>query len=90
MGNGSPSNLTDIGTNQIRMLNETIRILSDVKHVPDLKKSPISFIILDLKCCRINIKSSRFKVSCGALVLMKGKMVGSLYVLEGSTVTVKQ
>ncbi|KAG8481553.1 hypothetical protein CXB51_026380 [Gossypium anomalum] len=32
-------------------------------------------------------KSSGIKVSCGALVLLKGKRTGSLYILEGSTVT---
>ncbi|KAK5845693.1 hypothetical protein PVK06_001901 [Gossypium arboreum] len=40
----------------------------------------------NLKGCRINIESSSIKVSRGALVLLKGKRTGSLYILEGSTV----
>ena len=41
MGNGSPSNVTDLGTIQIRMHDEAIRTFSDVKHVPNLKKKLI-------------------------------------------------
>ncbi|KAG8489413.1 hypothetical protein CXB51_017856 [Gossypium anomalum] len=41
----------------------------------------------NLKGCKINIESSGIKVSRGALVLLKGKRIGSLYILEGSTVT---
>ncbi|KAG8478932.1 hypothetical protein CXB51_028947 [Gossypium anomalum] len=50
-------------------------------------KNLISLSILDLKGCKINIESSGIKVSRGALVLLKGKRTGSLYILEGSTVT---
>ncbi|KAH1082280.1 hypothetical protein J1N35_022041 [Gossypium stocksii] len=60
---------------------------SDVRYVPDLRKNLISLSILDLKGCKINIESSGIKVSCGSLVLLKGKRTGSLYILEGSIVS---
>ncbi|KAH1122310.1 hypothetical protein J1N35_005470 [Gossypium stocksii] len=69
------------------MHDEAIRILSDVRHVPDLKKNLISLRILNSKGCGINIELSGIKVSYGAPVLMKGKKIGSLYVLEGSMLT---
>ncbi|KAH1039137.1 hypothetical protein J1N35_040880, partial [Gossypium stocksii] len=62
MGNGSPNKVTAIGTVQIRMHDETISTLSDVKHVPDLKKNLIFLGILDLKGCKITIDSSRIRV----------------------------
>ncbi|KAG8486050.1 hypothetical protein CXB51_019370 [Gossypium anomalum] len=87
MGNDSSGKVIGIGTVKIKMHDGTIRTLSDVRYVPDLRKNLISLSILDLKRCRINIKSSGIKVSHGALVLLKGKRIDSLYILEGSTVT---
>ncbi|KAG8485820.1 hypothetical protein CXB51_019217 [Gossypium anomalum] len=89
MGNDSSSKVIgiDIGIVKIKMHDGTIRTLSDVKYVPDLRKNLISLSILYLKGCRINIESSGIKVSRGGLVLLKGKKTGSLYILEGSTVT---
>ncbi|MBA0877203.1 hypothetical protein Goshw_025025 [Gossypium schwendimanii] len=87
MGNGSPSKVIDIGTFQIKMHDGIIRTLLDVKHVPNLKKNLISLGILDSKGCIINTESNKINVSRGALILMKGKNIDSLYVREGSTVT---
>ncbi|KAG8473398.1 hypothetical protein CXB51_035716 [Gossypium anomalum] len=87
MGNDSSSKVIGIGTVKIKMHDWMIKKLSDVRYVPDLRKNLISLSILDLKGCKINIESSDIKVSRGALVLLKGKRIGSLYILEGSTVT---
>ncbi|KAK5832860.1 hypothetical protein PVK06_016665 [Gossypium arboreum] len=87
MGNDSSSKVIGIGTVKIRIHDGTIRTLSDVRYVPDLRKNLISLSILDLKGCKINIESSDIKVSRGAIILLKGKRTGSLYILEGSTVT---
>ncbi|KAG8479124.1 hypothetical protein CXB51_029837 [Gossypium anomalum] len=87
MGNDSSSKVISIGTVKIRIHDGTIMTLSDVRYVPDLQKNLISLSILDLKGCRINIKSSDIKVSRGTLVLLKGKRTSSLYILEGSIVT---
>ncbi|MFQ6621803.1 hypothetical protein Gotur_002278 [Gossypium turneri] len=87
IGNDSSSKLIEIGTVKIKMHDGMIKTLSDVRYVPDLRKNLISLSILDLNGCRINIESSGIKVSHGALVLLKGRMTDSLYILEGSTVT---
>ncbi|KAG8499139.1 hypothetical protein CXB51_005544 [Gossypium anomalum] len=87
VGNNSFSKVIGIGTVKIKMHDGTIRTLSNVRYEPDLRKNLISLSILDLKGYRINIKSSDIKVSRGALVLLKGKRTGSLYILEGATVT---
>ncbi|KAG8501094.1 hypothetical protein CXB51_003171 [Gossypium anomalum] len=87
MGNDSSSKVIGIGTIKIRIHDGKVRTLSDVRYVPDLRKNLISLSILNLKGCRINIESSGIKVSRGALILLKGKRTGSLYILEGSTVT---
>ena len=87
MGNDSSSKVISIGTVKIKMHDGTIRTLSDVRYVPDLRKNLISLSSLDFKGCIINIESSDIKVSLGVLILLKGKSTGSLYILEGSTIT---
>ncbi|KAK5802831.1 hypothetical protein PVK06_030456 [Gossypium arboreum] len=89
MGNDLSSKVIGIGTLKIKMHDGTIRTLSNVRYVPDLRKNLISLSILDLKGCKINIESSEIKVSRGALVLLKGKRTDGLYILEGYTVTGK-
>ena len=61
MGNDSSSKIIGIGTVKIRIHDGTIRTLSDVRYVPDLRKNLISLSILDLKGCRINIESAALK-----------------------------
>ncbi|KAH1038492.1 hypothetical protein J1N35_040235 [Gossypium stocksii] len=87
MENDSSSKVIGISTVKIRIHDGTIRTLLDVRYVPDLQKNLISLSILDLKGCKFNIESSGIKVSRGSFVLLKGKRTGSLYILEGSTVT---
>ncbi|KAG8497152.1 hypothetical protein CXB51_008362 [Gossypium anomalum] len=82
IGNDSSSKVIGIGTVKIKIHNGTIRILSDVRYVPDLRKNLISLSILDLKGCRINVELSGIKVSREALVFLKGKRTDSLYILE--------
>ncbi|KAG8475219.1 hypothetical protein CXB51_032079 [Gossypium anomalum] len=87
IGNDLSSKVIGIGTVKIKMHDGTIRTLSDVRYVPDLRKNLISLSILDLKGYKINIDLSGIKVSRGALIVLKGKRTDSLYILEGSTVT---
>ncbi|MBA0783394.1 hypothetical protein Gotri_001115, partial [Gossypium trilobum] len=86
MGNDPSIKVIDISIVIIKMHDGTIRTLSNVIYVPDLGKNLIFLSILDSKGCRINIESSDIKVSHEALVLLKGKKIDSLYILEGSTV----
>ncbi|KAG8486238.1 hypothetical protein CXB51_019548 [Gossypium anomalum] len=89
IGNSSPCKVISIGTVQINMHDRIIRTLSDIRHVPNLKKNLISLGSLDPKGCKIVIKSSDIKVSRQAFILIRGQKTDSLYVLQGSTVTGK-
>jgi len=64
-----------------------VRTLSNVRHVPDLKKNLISLGTLDANGYKFSAESGVLRVSKGSLVVMKGKKVNTLYVLQGSTVT---
>ncbi|GJT95003.1 retrovirus-related pol polyprotein from transposon TNT 1-94 [Tanacetum coccineum] len=77
-----------IGTIQIRMHDGVVRTLTDVHHVPDLKKNLISLGVLDSKGFKYTSKNGVLRVSKGALVVMKAtKGTSSLYTLQGETIT---
>ncbi|KAA3479755.1 Integrase, catalytic core [Gossypium australe] len=71
----------------VSMTKRIVRTLSNVKHMPNLKKNLVSLGTLDSNGYKIVIESNVLKVSCGALVLMRGQKVGSLYSLQGVRVS---
>ena len=67
------------------MYDHIVKTLSDVRHVPDLKKNLISLGVLDSNGYKFTGQNGVLKVSKGALVVMKAEKVGNLYRLKGST-----
>ncbi|GJX75492.1 transposable element [Tanacetum coccineum] len=85
MGNDSPCKVVGIGTIQIRMHDGVVRTLTDVRHVPDLKKN---LGVFDSKGFKYTSENGVLRVSKGALVVMKAtKGTSSLYTLQGETIT---
>ncbi|GJX95918.1 retrovirus-related pol polyprotein from transposon TNT 1-94 [Tanacetum coccineum] len=60
-----------IGTIRIKMHDGVVRTLTDVRHVPDLKKNLISLGVLDSKGFKYTSENGVLRVSKGALVVMK-------------------
>lgn len=76
-----------IETVRIWMHNEVMRTLTDIWHVSKLKKDLISLRTLDDIGCKYIAKGGLLKISRGAITVMKGKKVNSLYHLPGETMT---
>ncbi|GFZ19218.1 hypothetical protein Acr_27g0009570 [Actinidia rufa] len=87
MGNDNACKTRGIGTIRLKMFDGTIRVLTDVRYVPDLKKNLLSLGTLDSKGYKVTMEGGILKVVRGALVAMKGTRKGNLYFLDGSTVT---
>ena len=87
MGNNVPCKVIGRGTVQIKMHDGVIRTLTDVRHVPDLKRNLISLGTLDAQGYKFSAEGGVLKVTKGALVVMKACRSGNLYTLQGSTVT---
>ena len=85
--NNATCKIVGVGSIQIKMFDGMVRTLSDVRHVPGLKKNLISLGTLDKNGCRIACQGGVLKVIRGSLIVMKGKMNRSLYTLEGSTIS---
>ena len=49
MGNDAPCKIVGIGSVKIKMYDGVVRTLTEVRHVPELKKNLISLSILDAK-----------------------------------------
>ncbi|KAG8472328.1 hypothetical protein CXB51_035360 [Gossypium anomalum] len=88
MGNNASCKIAGVGTIKVKMFDGVVRTLSDVRHVPELKRNLISLSTLDSKGYRYTAESGVLKISKGSLVVMKGqRKIAKLYVLQGSTVT---
>ncbi|KAG8474318.1 hypothetical protein CXB51_033774 [Gossypium anomalum] len=88
MGNNVLCKIAGVGTIKVKMFDGIVRTLSDVQHVPELKKNLILLSTLDSKGYIYTAENRVLKISKGSLVVMKGqRKTAKLYVLQGSTVT---
>ena len=87
LGNDDTCMVVGIGSVTMRMHDGVIRVLDGVRHVLNLKKNLISLVTFNILRCRCTCEGGVMKITKGSLILMKGSMVGGLYVLQGSLVT---
>ena len=69
------------------MYDGIVRTLSNVGHIPKLKKNLISLGKLDSNGCNYKAGGGVMRISKGALVMMKGQKHNGLYFLQGTIVT---
>ena len=87
LGNDASCQTVGIGTVRIRTKNGVVRTLSNVQHVQELKKNIISLGSLDSAGHMFSTQGGTMKISRGSLIMMKGKRVKDIYILQGNTVT---
>ncbi|KAG8480001.1 hypothetical protein CXB51_025036 [Gossypium anomalum] len=58
MGNNASCKIAGVGTIKVKMFDRAVRTLSDVRHVPELKRNLISLSTLDSKGYRYTAESS--------------------------------
>ena len=87
MGNDASCKVVGIGNIRIKMFDVVVRMLCDVRHVPDLRKNLISLGTLDCNGFSYKSTSGVMKVSKGVMTVMKGqKLAGNIYKLLGTTI----
>ena len=77
------------GVGSIRLRNQdgSIRILTDVRYVPELKKNLISVGVLESMGYKVSAYNGVMKIISGALVLVKGiRKNNNLYYYQGNAV----
>ena len=73
IGNNMPCKIIGIGLIKIRMHDDIVRTLSNVLHVPDLKKNLISLGTLGSNGYKFTAECRVLRVNKGSLFVMKGK-----------------
>ena len=86
LGDESVCDVAGIGNIQIQMHDGIVRTLSNVRHVPTMKRNLISLGTLEDNGYEYTCKNGVLKVTRGSLVVMKAQRKGMLYILQGKTV----
>ena len=86
MGNDHPCQIVGIGSVKIQMFDGNIRMLTNVRHIPDMKRNLISLGMMDSKGYRWVVNDGVLQVMAGTKVILKGNRQKNLYVLEGNTI----
>ncbi|KAG8498774.1 hypothetical protein CXB51_005214 [Gossypium anomalum] len=68
MGNNTLCKIAGVGTIKVKMFDGVVRTLSDIRHVPELKRNLISLSTLDSKGCRYTAESRGSTVTGDAAV----------------------
>ena len=59
---------------RIKLLDGSVKILTDIRHIPDLKRNFISVGTLDKNGCSYKAEGGVLKVTRGSMFLMKYKV----------------
>ena len=86
MGNNATCPIIGIGTVKIKMFDGVVRVLSNVRYVPDFRKNLISLGVLGDLGYSYSSKGGITKITKGALMVMKGQKVSTHYRLIRNTV----
>ena len=90
LADNRPCKVVDIGTIKLRMHDRVIRTLTNVRHIPKLKKNLVSLGYLEKQGYAFGCQpgSGCLRITKDALVVMKGRRLeNNLYEMEGSMVT---
>ena len=87
MANNSVFKVVGTGTIKIRTHEGSFCTLNEVRHAPLMTKNLISLSLLDSKGFTWSGKDGVLRLWKGSNLIMKGVMYGTLYFLQGSTVT---
>ena len=86
MGNDATCPIIGIGTVKIKMFDGVVRVLSNVRYVPDFRKNLISLGVLGDLGYSYSSKGGITKITKGALMVIKGQKVSTHYRLIRNTV----
>ncbi|CAM8929401.1 unnamed protein product [Rhodiola kirilowii] len=87
MANSDVCKAVGIGLIRIRTHDDFFCTLNEVRHVPQMTKNLISLSLLDSKGFSFRGKGGVMYVCKGSQVVLKGVKCGTIYLLQGSTLT---
>ena len=85
LGDNKVCTVAGIGTIKLGLEDEIVRILWEVRYVPNLKRNLISLGAFDVEGCSFKSQGGVLRVSSGSLLYMKGDLKSRLYILHWKT-----
>src|SRR3954464_15392387 len=86
MGNDAECNVIETGNIQMRMFDGQVQTLSNVRHVPSMRKNLLSLEALEAQGFRFSGEGGVIKVSRGSMTVLMGERVAKLYRMKGSII----
>ena len=87
LGDNDTCDVKETGSVHIATHDGLIRMLTNVRYVPELKRNLISLGELDRADYSYKFEKGALKVTKGSLIKLKGTLRNDLYVLEGTAVS---
>lgn len=87
LGNDQVGQIKGIGRIKMRMHDGAIKILTDVRYIPQVKRNLVSLGTLELKGYSFTSSGGKLVVHKGSEVKMVAKRVGSLYYLDANVIS---
>ena len=79
--------ITGIGSTKFQLWDGSIRIIENIRLVPELRRNLLSLGMFDSNGCSYKSKRGTLKAMKGSLVVLKGLLQQGLYVLQGKAIT---
>ena len=86
MRNDAVCKTVGISNIRMRVLDRQIRTLTNVRHIPDLKKNLLSLGALEARGYKFSGADRGIKVVKGSMTILKGEQIANLYKLTGSII----
>jgi len=86
MGNDAVCKTVGIDNIRMRMFDEHVRTLINVRHVQDLKKNLLSLGDLEARGYKFSGVNGVIKVTRGSMMILKGERIANLYKLTESII----
>jgi len=86
MGNDVVCKTVGIDNICMRMFDGQVRTLTNVRHIPDLKKNLLSLETLEARGYKFFGADGAIKVTKGSMTILKGERIANLYKLTGSII----
>ena len=86
MGNDFSCRIIGTGKIAIKQYDGGIKVLKNVRHIPELRRNLISLGALEDEGYGYKSINGSLKITKGSLIVMKGDKINGLYILQGETV----
>ena len=86
LGNDQTCEVKGVGSIKLKVMDGSIKVLTEVRYIPQIKRNLISLGLLESKGYNFSSESGILKVTKDSRVIMEAKRRNSLYYLQAETV----